>query len=141
MQFFDRSHAHIDTKRREPWLYSEAEMKLIRDAIRTRYSYLPFWYTLFYEGEKTGTPPMRPTWYEFPEDEEQFAVEGQHMVGAALLVRPVFKAGASHALVTFPGDGSEVWYDTHTHEKVDQKGGLNVRVTLDRIPGGDCKSA
>ena len=55
-----RSHAHIDTKRREPWLFNESEMKLIRTAIRTRYSFLPFWYTLFYEGSKTGLPPMRP---------------------------------------------------------------------------------
>ena len=29
-QPFFRSHAHIDTKRREPWLYNESEMKLIR---------------------------------------------------------------------------------------------------------------
>ena len=29
-------------------------MSLIRDAIRTRYSFLPFWYTQFYETEKTG---------------------------------------------------------------------------------------
>ena len=48
-QPFFRSHAHIDTKRREPWLYSAGEMKLIREAIRSRYSLLPLWYTLFYE--------------------------------------------------------------------------------------------
>lgn len=60
-QPFFRSHAHIDTKRREPWLYNESEMKLIRAAIRTRYSFLPFWYTLFYEGTQTGLPPMRPS--------------------------------------------------------------------------------
>ncbi len=60
-QPFFRSHAHIDTKRREPWLYNESEMKLIREAIRTRYSYLPLWYTLFYEGTKNGVPPMRPS--------------------------------------------------------------------------------
>ena len=48
-QPFFRSHAHIDTKRREPWLYSAGEMRLIREAIRSRYSLLPLWYTLFYE--------------------------------------------------------------------------------------------
>lgn len=35
-QPFFRSHAHIDSRRREPWLYSEGEMKLIRDAVRLR---------------------------------------------------------------------------------------------------------
>jgi hypothetical protein len=35
-QPFFRSHAHIDTKRREPWLYSKEEMALIREALRWR---------------------------------------------------------------------------------------------------------
>ena len=29
-------------------------MALIREALRTRYSFLPFWYTQFYETEVTG---------------------------------------------------------------------------------------
>jgi len=57
-----RSHAHIDTRRREPWLFSKQEMEKIREALKTRYTYLPLWYTLFYEGEKNGVPPMRPVW-------------------------------------------------------------------------------
>ena len=54
-QPFVRSHAHIDTKRREPWLFSETELKRIREAVRWRYTYLPLWYTLFYEGEQVST--------------------------------------------------------------------------------------
>jgi hypothetical protein len=41
---------------------------------RWRYSYLPLWYTLFYEGEMSGAPPMRPLWFEFPEDTASFKV-------------------------------------------------------------------
>ncbi|CAB4066310.1 GANAB [Lepeophtheirus salmonis] len=89
-QPFFRSHAHIDTKRREPWLFPN-EMEDIRQAIRLRYSYLPLWYTLFYEGEVKGVPPMRPLWYEFPQDEESFGIDKEHLVGDALLVRPFIK--------------------------------------------------
>ena len=32
---------------------------------------------------------MRPLWYEFPEDAASWTVEGQHLVGDALLVAPV----------------------------------------------------
>jgi len=78
-------------------------MKLIRDAIRLRYSYLPFWYTLFYEGEQNGTPVMRPLWYEFPEDEGCFHIENQHMVGNALLVRTIYEPNIRTADVYFPG--------------------------------------
>ena len=77
-------------------------MKLIRAAVRSRYSYLPLWYTLFYEQvwpmlllpapcslllfltqEQTGVPTMRPLWYEFPADEGSWAREGSHMVREA----------------------------------------------------------
>lgn len=56
---FFRAHAHLDTKRREPWLYDEQYKNLIRDAIRVRYSLLPYWYTLFYHASETGTPIVR----------------------------------------------------------------------------------
>ena len=46
---FFRSHSHIETARREPWVYGEETLVLIREAIRERYRLLPFWYTLFYD--------------------------------------------------------------------------------------------
>lgn len=58
MPFF-RAHAHLDTKRREPWLYEDHHKKNIRDAIRMRYTMLPYWYTLFYHASDTGAPLIR----------------------------------------------------------------------------------
>jgi alpha 1,3-glucosidase len=58
-QPFFRGHAHIETKRREPWLMGEPYTSYIRDAIRERYRLLPTWYTLFFEASRTGIPPMR----------------------------------------------------------------------------------
>ena len=34
---FFRAHAHIDTKRREPWLFGDEPLDRIRQAIQTRY--------------------------------------------------------------------------------------------------------
>ncbi len=42
-QPFFRAHAHIDTRRREPWLFTQQTMWAIRDAIRRRYALLPYW--------------------------------------------------------------------------------------------------
>jgi len=131
-QPFFRSHAHIDTKRREPWLFSAGELSIIRKTIRARYSFLPMWYTLFYEGERFGVPPMRPLWYEFPEDEGTFDREGIHMIGNALLVAPVMKSGETKVTVYFPG--SELWYDIWTGEKYDVHGEVNVVAPYDKIP-------
>lgn len=58
MPFF-RSHAHMDTPRREPWLHGFDNTKLIRDIVRQRYVFLPFWYQQFYHSHKTGEPIMR----------------------------------------------------------------------------------
>ena len=42
---------------------------------------LPFFrYTLFYQNEQTGIPPMRPMFYEFPGESNLFAIETQYMV-------------------------------------------------------------
>ncbi len=132
-QPFFRSHAHIDTKRREPWLYSKEEMGLIRQALRWRYSFLPYWYTLFYEAEKTGVPPMRPVFYEFPEDEEACGLDNQYMLGDALLVHPIVKPGVNSEAVYFPGS-NQVWYDIFTGQKIVHQGNMNVAVFPDRIP-------
>lgn len=46
---FFRGHAHIETKRREPWLFGDENTKLIQSALRLRYQYLPLWYALFHQ--------------------------------------------------------------------------------------------
>lgn len=56
---FFRAHAHLDSKRREPWLFGEPYTSQIRAAIRTRYSLLPLWYTLFQEASTEGVPIIR----------------------------------------------------------------------------------
>ncbi len=58
MPFF-RAHGHIDTKRREPYLFDEPYKGMLRDAIRLRYQMLPIWYTAFQEASRTGIPTMR----------------------------------------------------------------------------------
>lgn len=56
---FFRAHAHIDTKRREPYLKSQPTQGYIRDAIRLRYTLMPMWYTAFQESSDIGSPLLR----------------------------------------------------------------------------------
>ncbi|XP_013629027.1 PREDICTED: probable glucan 1,3-alpha-glucosidase [Brassica oleracea var. oleracea] len=106
---FFRGHAHHDTKRREPWLFGERNTELMRDAIHTRYTLLPYFYTLFREANVTGVPVVRPLWMEFPQDEATFSNDEAFMVGNALLVQGVYTKGTTHAAVYLPGKAS--WYD------------------------------
>ena len=65
-QPFFRAHAHLDSKRREPWVFEEPWTGRMRNAIRMRYRLLPLWNLLFYKASVTGEPPMRPIWYNYP---------------------------------------------------------------------------
>ena len=64
---FFRGHGHLETKRREPWLFGDDNTRRNRHSLRERYALLPYLYTLFWETHTQGTPIMRPLWYEFPE--------------------------------------------------------------------------
>lgn len=87
---FFRAHAHIDTRRREPYLISEPYRSIISQAIRLRYQLLPAWYTAFHEASINGTPIVRPQYYVFPDDEQGFAIDDQLYLGATgLLAKPV----------------------------------------------------
>eukprot|EP00042_Codosiga_hollandica_P052482 m.667021 g.667021 ORF g.667021 m.667021 type:complete len:513 (+) comp58506_c0_seq10:1361-2899(+) len=131
-QPFMRAHAHIDTKRREPYLYELEDLTIMREAIRLRYTFLPFWYTCFYRSADQGLPVMRPLWSEFPSEWRLFAEERSFMIGSALLVAPVLHEGHRNVLVTFPGENP--WYNVFTYERYSGQRAVTVSAALDTIP-------
>ncbi|VDO33383.1 unnamed protein product [Onchocerca flexuosa] len=133
-QPFFRSHSHIDTKRREPWLFSDSTKLVIRKAIRTRYSFLPYWYTLFYEHTLTGKPPMRPLWSEFPDDEDAFDEEREWLIGPSLLVRPVMDPDVQSVSLYLPGKRNVIWYGWNDHKGHGAPGAVYVDTPIDVIP-------
>jgi alpha 1,3-glucosidase len=133
-QPFFRSHAHHDSKRREPWTFGEPATSRLRAAVADRYALLPYWYTLFYQATLSGVPPMRPMWTEFPGDEGTFSLDEQWMVGPSLLVKPILEAGVTRVDVYLPGPDSS-WYDVVTGERwLGEARSVSVLVTADRIP-------
>ncbi len=135
-QPFFRGHAHIDTQRREPWLFGEPYTGLIRDAIATRYALLPYVYTLFYEARIHKGPVVRPAWHEFPADQDTFASDASFMLGPAMLVQPVTQPGAATARVYLPirpAPFTGVWYSFETHER-HEGGEHEVLTPLRTIP-------
>ncbi|KAG0198537.1 hypothetical protein BGX28_008026 [Mortierella sp. GBA30] len=129
---FFRAHAHLDSKRREPWLFGEPYTTQIREAVRTRYTFLPFWYTLFQESSVDGMPIIRPMFTEFPQDEAVFGMDDQYMIGNALLVKPVSKPGVSRSTVYFAGD--EKWFDIKDYSVEQGPGFKEVDSPANKIP-------
>jgi len=131
---FFRGHAHLDTRRREPWLFGESNTRLIRAALRKRYLILPYLYTLMHKSYQTGCAVMRPLWMEFPEEKKTFAIDDEYFFGDSLLVKPVTASGQSDVIVYFPGNNSQVWYDFDTYKP--HHGGISdaIPTPMDKIP-------
>ncbi|KDD74332.1 glycosyl hydrolase, partial [Helicosporidium sp. ATCC 50920] len=112
---FMRAHAHLESKRREPWLLDEAHRHAVRDALRRRYRLLPYLYTLFLRAHVSGTAVLRPLGLEFG-DPELAGEERAVMLGRALLAAPVLHQGATAVSVPLPEAAR--WYDASTGELV-----------------------
>ena len=88
MPFF-RAHAHIDTKRREPWTFSPPTLSLLRQAVLDRYSWLPYLYTTAWQAHSLGAPMFRPLAWSFGQETPALDEENAFLAGDSLLVAPV----------------------------------------------------
>ncbi|HEX2717360.1 MAG TPA: TIM-barrel domain-containing protein [Gemmatimonadaceae bacterium] len=132
----------------KPWSFPEVE-GAVRDAMLLRVRLLPYLYSAFARYHFDGTPPFRPMALEpgfRVDDEERTAtvsstddpyaaatrrdVKDQFMVGADLLVAPMF-AGQSSRTVILP-DGK--WFDFYSGAFVGGSAVVTVTPGLDRIP-------
>src|SRR3712207_1176265 len=98
-----RLHNSASSGTRQPWFYDEKETVQAWNkyaALHQRAK--PLLMRLFRHAVKTGIPPTRPMWLEFPGDAEAAKQEQQWMLGPDLLVAPVVHEGATSREVYFP---------------------------------------
>ena len=112
---FMRGHAHIDTRRREPYMLGEPYTGIMTQALRLRYSLLPAWYTAFHEASTDGYPIVRAQYYVHPEDEKGFDIEDQLYLGSTgLLTKPVTTEGAESVDIYLSDDENYFDYYDYT---------------------------
>ena len=125
---FFRAHAHIDTKRREPYLLEEPLRSAVRELIKIRYRMLPAWYTAFKDSAVSGLPVLGPQYLMFPHDVAGFEIDDQYYVGnTGLLVKPAVEEGAESVDVYLAED--KPYYNYFSHE-VYQGAASGKRVTV-----------
>lgn len=131
---FFRGHAHIDTRRREPYLAGAPYTEIISQALRLRYQLLPAWYTAFHEAATTGAPIIRPNFYVHPDDEKGFALDDQLYIGSfGLLAKPVTKEGADSVSIYLADD--QPYYDYFDYTLYQGAGKEHtVPAPLEKIP-------
>jgi len=127
---FFRNHSSKGTRRQEPWAFGPEWEKLMTDAIKLRYRFLPYIYNVFVEASRSGKPVMRALFLEFPEDERSYSVSDEFMIGKSLLVAPVTAPGKEARAVYLP---VVRWVNYWTGEVL-EPGWRLVNAPLDRIP-------
>lgn len=132
---FFRAHAHIDTRRREPYLAGPPFTGIITQAIRLRYSLLPSWYTAFHTAATQGGPIVKPNWYVFPADERGFGLDDQmYLADTGLLVKPVTEEEGTSVDVYLAD--AVAYYDYFDYTTYSGSAGRSVKIDapLEKIP-------
>ncbi|HEX3947435.1 MAG TPA: glycoside hydrolase family 31 protein, partial [Acidimicrobiales bacterium] len=125
---FCRTHSVVGSPNREPWRFPEPYRAAIGRLIRFRYRLLPYLYSLADEAGRSGRPLVRPLCWPAEEgaasspDPGLWAVDDAYLLGDALLVAPVTRAGVDRRSVPLPAGR---WYRWGAVPGLDRAGGGN----------------
>ena len=117
---FSRNHNVWDAHDQDPGAWVGGPDGVVataaRSALMTKYSLLPYLYTLFYHHSVSGGTVVRPLWHEFTLDQETHDIDTQFMWGPSLLIAPVIEPGVTERRVYLPP--SCLWYNYYTMSRV-----------------------
>jgi len=123
---------HMSGGPNEVWSYGDEAYPILREHLLVRERLRPYVQELAEEAHRTGAPPMRPLFFDFPQDEAAWSVDDQFLLGPDLLVAPVAEAGARSRSVYLPHGAG--WVDTRTGESREGGERREVPAPLERIP-------
>jgi alpha-glucosidase (family GH31 glycosyl hydrolase) len=111
-------------------LTSETSRQAVKAALELRYSLLPYFYSLFQEASLTGVPVARPMFFEFPDDKQTWTIDGQFMIGPALMACPAFYKDTFTVPVYLPRENTNTtWYHfIGGHQVYNGTGGVTLLI-------------
>ncbi len=86
----------------EIWCFGEENYETLKSLIQTRERLKPYTIKYMDIASKTGSPIMRPMFYDFYEDEVCFCLEDQYMYGEDILFAPIMEKGQVERKVYLP---------------------------------------
>jgi alpha-D-xyloside xylohydrolase len=84
------SRLHGSDSYRVPWNFDEEAVEITRKFTKLKLRLMPYLYAAGLHATECGIPVLRPMQLEFPEDPATGYLDRQYMLGADLLVAPVF---------------------------------------------------
>jgi alpha-D-xyloside xylohydrolase len=116
----------------EIWSFGEDAYNIISDLLLLRERLRPYIMDQMRFAHETGTPPMRPLFYDYADDPVCWEIEDQFLFGPDLLVAPILDEGARSRQVYLPAGSS--WTDPWDSTRYDGGQWLTVAAPLNRIP-------
>ena len=89
------SRFHGSSSYRVPWAFDDEAVDVTRKFTKLKLALMPYLYAAGLQATATGTPVLRPMQLEFGDDPATGYLDRQYMLGADLLVAPVFTADGS----------------------------------------------
>jgi alpha-D-xyloside xylohydrolase len=116
----------------EVWSFGEQAFAIIKNLMMLRERLRPYIMEQMRLAHETGTPPMRPLFFDFPGDGAGFQVEDEFMFGPDLLVSPILSEGMTSRPVYLPAGST--WTDAWSRQTHAGGQTITVQAPLDRIP-------
>jgi alpha-D-xyloside xylohydrolase len=116
----------------EVWSYGDEVYAIVAEILQLRERIKPYVLEQMASAAENGAPPMRPLWFDFPDDPTAWTVEDQYLFGPSVLVAPVTTFGARSRDLYLPE--GPVWTDAYSHERFGAGQWVTVQAPLDRIP-------
>ncbi|XP_076803980.1 sucrase-isomaltase, intestinal-like [Clavelina lepadiformis] len=116
---FSRNHAMLDTRRQDPAAWGPDFAAAVKNVLETRYTLLPYLYTLHHHANTKGSTVVRPLMHEFRNDQSSWGIDTQFLWGSALLISPVLEPGKTAVDAYFP---DARWFDYYNGEAIAVRG-------------------
>jgi len=116
---FSRNHNSLGQKDQDPAAFGSQLVLASKQALNTRYTLLPYLYSLMHEAHLEGSAVARPLFFEFANDNTTYGIDRQFMWGSGLLISPVVIQGVSSIQAYLPKGR---WYEYYTGGIIDSTG-------------------
>ncbi|XP_048193679.1 probable maltase-glucoamylase 2 [Perognathus longimembris pacificus] len=128
---FSRNHNTIGTRRQDPVAWNSTFELYAREVLQTRYTLLPYLYTLMHKAHVKGSTVVRPLLHEFADDNTTWEIDRQFMLGPSILISPALESNMVEISAYLPRGR---WYDYSTESGRESTGEWEkLRAPLDHI--------
>lgn len=129
---FSRNHNNNPNLDQDPVALGPEVVEAARKSLLTRYTLLPYLYTLFWHAHTLGETVARPMFVEFPKDDKTYNLHSQFLWGSGLLIAPLLTETKAYASAYLPAG---FWYDFYSFKQIGSKGSTYLLNTPnDSIP-------